>query len=466
MEPLKINEIVSAVKGKLIQNESILDENEVIITGISTDSREISCGDLFIPIKGENFDGHNFILQAFEKGVKVCLSERRDILVPKGKLLIQVENTKQALMDLATYYRSLFSIPVVAVTGSVGKTSTKDMIASVLSQHYMVLKTQGNYNNEIGVPLTIFQLNKEHEAAVIEMGMNHFGEIHNLSKIAKPNIAVITNIGVSHIENLGSQEGILQAKCEIFDYLKEDGIVVLNGDDHFLKTLKGKIPFEIVYFGLDAANQVYAKNIQSLGVQGTEADFVLDKEEVHIQIPSPGKHMVYNALCAFAVGLKLNLTFEEIQKGILTYQSSKMRMDIFKTKKNVYIINDVYNASPHSMKAALNVLNEISDGRRKIAILGDMLEMGFYSEQAHKEVGEYAAKNKIDYLFCIGTEANHIAQGAINGGMDKSRVKTFLNQEILWNTLEHFIASEDTILIKASRGMHLEKTVEKIKEVE
>ncbi|NLK96930.1 MAG: UDP-N-acetylmuramoyl-tripeptide--D-alanyl-D-alanine ligase [Epulopiscium sp.] len=465
MEPLKINEIVFAVKGTLIQNENMQDKNEVIITGISTDSRRISFGDLFIPLTGENFDGHHFIPQAFEKGAKACLSERRDALPPEGKFIIQVENSKQALMDLAAYYRSLFAIPVVAVTGSVGKTSTKDMIASVLSQHYKVLKTQGNYNNEIGVPLTIFQLNKEHEVAVIEMGMNHFGEIHNLSKIAKPNIAVITNIGVSHIENLGSQEGILQAKSEIFDYLKEDGVAVLNGDDYFLKTLIGKIPFEIVYFGLETYHQVYAKNIQSQGVDGTEADFVLGEQEVHIQIPSPGKHMVYNALCAATIGLKLNLTLEEIKNGILTYQASKMRMDIFRTKKNVQIINDVYNASPQSMKAALDVLNEISNGRR-IAILGDMLEMGSYSEHAHKEVGEYAAQNKIDDLFCVGTEAKHIAQGAIHGGMDESRVRTFLSQEALWDALEHFIAPEDTILVKASRGIHLEKTVEKIKEVE
>jgi UDP-N-acetylmuramoyl-tripeptide--D-alanyl-D-alanine ligase len=298
------------------------------------------------------------------------------------------------------------------------------------------------------------------------MGMNHFGEIHNLSKIAKPDIAVITNIGVSHIENLGSQEGILQAKSEIFDYLNKDGLAVLNGDDAFLRTLKEKIPIEIVYFGLETTNQAYAKNIRFLGIDGTEADFVLNEQEVHVQIPSPGKHMVYNALSAAVIGLKLDLSLEEIQKGIFTYQASKMRMDILKTKKNLWIINDVYNASPQSMKAALDVLNEISKGKRKIAILGDMLEMGFYSEQAHKEVGEYAVQSNIDYLLCVGTEAKHIAQGAIHAGMDKNRVMTFWDQDTLWDTLEHFVESEDTILVKASRGMHLENTVEKLKEVE
>lgn len=207
MEALQLSEVIDAINGKLL-NQERHDINQILITGVSTDTRNIFCGDLFIPLVGENYDGHQFITQAFEKGAKVSLTERGDIIIPEGKFLIQVKNSKQALMDLASYYRTLFSIPVVAITGSVGKTSTKDMISSVLNQHYKVLKTSGNFNNEIGVPLTIFQINREHEVAVIEMGMNHFGEIHKLSNIAKPNFAVITNIGVSHIENLGSREGI------------------------------------------------------------------------------------------------------------------------------------------------------------------------------------------------------------------------------------------------------------------
>lgn len=466
MEALKLSEVVSAVNGNLIKNTKINEENEKIIRGISTDSRKISLGDLFIPLSGENYDGHSFISQAFEKGAQVCVSEKTDIVIPEGKYLIIVNNSKQALMDLATYYRSLFAIPVIAITGSVGKTSTKDMISSVLSQHYNVLKTQENFNNEIGVPLTIFQLNKEHEVAVIEMGMNHFGEIHNLSNITKPNIAIITNIGVSHIENLGSQEGILRAKSEIFDFLQKDGKVILNGDDNLLKTLDSKIPFEITYYGLNSHNHIYAENIETKGINRIEASIVFQGQEISIQIPSLGKHMVYNALGAAAVGFKLNLTVEEIQKGILAYQASKMRMNIIKTKKDIFLINDTYNASPHSMKAAIDVLSELTQGERKIAVLGDMLEMGFFSEKAHVEVGEYIAHKNIDYLFCIGTEARYIAQGAITAGMDKNKVNTFSDKNALWDSLKNFIASHDIILVKASRGMYLEKTVEKIEEVE
>lgn len=465
METLRLIEIISAVNGKLLYSEEVEDINEIVISGVSTDTRKISTGDLFIPLSGEKYDGHNFIPQAFDKGAKVCLTEKSDIEVPKGKLLILVENSKRALTDLAAYYRLLFPIPVVAITGSVGKTSTKDMIASVLSQHYKVLKTEGNFNNEVGVPLTLFRLNKDHEVAVIEMGMNHFGEIRNLSYMAKPDIAVITNIGISHIENLGSREGILRAKSEIFEYLKSDGIAILNGDDDLLRTLKGNILFEITYFGLESNNDIYAKNIESKGTSGIDAAMVLGDEAIPIQIPSPGKHMVYNALSAAAVGFKLNLSIEEIQRGILTYQSSKMRMNITKTHKEIYIINDVYNASPQSMKAAIDVLHELPEGKRKIAILGDMLEMGNFSYEAHKEVGEYIAQKNIDYLFCVGDEAEHIAEAAVISGMSRDKVKTFENQEELWKTLQPFVTSEDMILIKASRGMHLEKTVEKIEEV-
>ncbi|WP_058485628.1 UDP-N-acetylmuramoyl-tripeptide--D-alanyl-D-alanine ligase [Defluviitalea phaphyphila] len=464
MEKMRLDEVIFAVNGKTIY-EGINDIDKIIINGISTDTRKIEVGNLFIPLSGEKYDGHNFINEAFNKGAVVCLTEKSDIPVPKGKILILVENTKKALINLAAYYRSLFNIPFIAITGSVGKTSTKDMIASVLSQKYKVLKTEGNFNNEIGVPLTVFRLNKEHEVAVIEMGMNHFGEIDNLSYIVKPDIAVITNIGVSHIENLGSREGILRAKSEIFNHLKKDGIAVLNGDDDLLRTLENKIPFEISYFGLNSNNDIYAKDIKSKGAIGVDVVVILENKKIPIQIPAPGKHMVYNALSAIAVGQKLNLTINEMQKGVLAFKSSNMRMNIIKTNKNVYIINDVYNASPQSMKAAIDVLEECSEGKRKIAILGDMLEMGDFSYKGHKEVGEYIAKKNIDYLFCVGKEAKYISEGAIDFGMDRKRVEVFKNQEELWDRLYTFITEEDMFLIKASRGMHLEKTVEKIEEV-
>lgn len=463
MKPLKINEVISAVNGTFINN---INKNKIIITGISTDSRNISDGELFIPLVGENFDGHHFISEVYKKGVNLCLSERNDILVPEGKALILVKNTKQALMDLASYYRSLFSIPIIAVTGSVGKTSTKDMISSVLQERYKVLSTQGNFNNEIGVPLTIFNLSDEHEVAVIEMGMNHFGEIHNLSKIVKPHIAVITNIGVSHIENLGSREGILKAKSEIFDYMNKDGKVFLNGDDNLLRILENQLPFSIRFFGYNDNNDIYVKMVDLKGTIGIDASIALNDREIFIEIPSPGKHMLYNALAAICTGLELRMSEDEIKNGIKKYHSSKMRMNISKTKKDIYIINDVYNASPQSMKAAIDVLYELKEGRRKIAVLGDMLEMGSYSSQAHKEVGEYVAKSSLDYLFSVGKEAENISLGALDAGMNKDKIFVFANQEDLWNQLSSIIDTEDMILVKASRGMHLEKTVEKIEKVE
>lgn len=466
MEAIKISEIVSAVKGIFINPSKNIDEHQIKIDSLSTDSRVISAGDLFIPLTGDKFDGHDFIPAAFEKGALLSLSQRRDIKIPEGKGLILVEDTKQALMDLATYYRSLFSIPVIAVTGSVGKTSTKDMIASVLGQSFKVLKTQGNFNNEIGVPLTIFNLSREDEIAVIEMGMNHFGEIHNLSKIARPDMAVITNIGTSHIENLGSREGILKAKSEIFDYMKKKGKAFLNGDDDLLVSLRDQLTVPVCFFGLSHSNDIYANKIEEKGLEGTYASIVWDSNEMQIEIPVPGRHMVYNALVAVAIGLELGMTKEKIKEGIKNYQASKMRMNISRNKKGIYIINDAYNASPQSMKAALDVLSQLKEGKRKIVVLGDMLELGTYSEQAHKEVGEYVAKKALDYLFTFGREAENIALAAMNAGMDKNKVFIFLDQEELFNQLQMLVDSNDMILFKASRGMHLEKTVEKLEEVE
>ncbi|NLK21417.1 MAG: UDP-N-acetylmuramoyl-tripeptide--D-alanyl-D-alanine ligase [Epulopiscium sp.] len=465
MVAIKLSEIVTAVNGRLILNDNLENAGDIIIKEIATDTRKISEGDLFVALSGEKFDGHNFIPQAFDKGAKICISNREDVIVPNDKGLIVVEDTKEALMDLAAFYRSLFPIPVIAITGSVGKTSTKDMIASVIGERYNILKTQGNFNNEIGVPLTVFRLNGHHEAAIIEMGMNHFGEIHNLSRIAKPDIAIITNIGVSHIENLGSREGILKAKSEIFDYVPKEGIAVLNGDDNLLINLNSKSPFNTIYFGLGTHNNIYAKDIHQKGITGIDAVVVFDNQEIPIHIPSPGKHMVYNALVAFAIGLKLGLTIQEIINGLLKYKASGMRMDISKTKKGIYIIDDAYNASPQSMKAAIDVLSESNEGKRKIAILGDMLEMGSFSSQAHEEVGKYVAKRDIDYLFCIGNEAKHIIRGAIDDGMSNNKVKMFSTQQELWRYLEDFIAYQDMVLFKASRGIHLEETVEKLKEV-
>jgi len=459
MKSLSVGEISAAVGGKILN----CDENKIVLN-VSTDSRNILKGDLFIPLKGDNFDGHEFINTAFEKGAVCVLSE---IDTDTQKPYIKVDNTKKALADLAEYYRSLFDIFVVAVTGSVGKTTTKDIIYSVLKQKFNTVKTEGNFNNEIGVPLTIFRIDESTQAAVIEMGMNHFDEIHRLCKIVKPDAAVITNIGYSHIENLGSREGILKAKCEIFDFLKEGGIKILNGDDDMLMTLREKEK-NTCFYGITNCmhneNDFYADEIDERGIDGIGFRIHKSNESFFVNMKTPGRHMVLNALSAAAIGDYYNLNFEQIKNGIERFEHTKMRMDIIKTDKYT-IINDVYNANPVSMKAAIDVLSESS--LRKVCVLGDMFELGGFAPKLHFEVGEYAFRKKINVIVCIGEIAENIYKGALKEtGLHNSDIENifyFRTQDEFFAEIENILKNNDIILVKASRGMKFEKTVEKIK---
>ena len=455
MKSLSFKEVVSAVGGKLLNG----DEKEVVFN-ISTDSRSVLKGDLFIPLKGDNFDGHNFIKTAFEKGAVCSLSE---IELDFGKPYIKVENTKKALADLAEYYRGLFDIKVVAVTGSVGKTTTKDIIYSVLKQKFDTVKTEGNFNNEIGVPLTIFKIEETTEAVVLEMGMNHFNEIHRLSKIGKPNAAVITNVGYSHIENLGSRNGILKAKCEIFDFLEKGGLKILNGNDEMLSTLK-KTEENTCFYGIESPdNDFYADEIVENGLNDINCRIHKGKESFSVNIKVPGKHMVLNALSAAAVGDYFGLDFQQIKAGIESFELTKMRMDIIKTN-NFTVINDVYNANPVSMKAGIDVLAR--SAARKVCILGDMFELGDFAPELHFEVGEYAYLKNIDVIVCIGELSKNIYERALkNADCDEDRLKNiyyFKTQNEFFDEIENILKYKDTILVKASRGMKFEKTVEKI----
>lgn len=460
MEELTLEQIIYAVQGKCLNSNYT---GNISIKSISTDSRNIEEGSLFIPLRGEKFDGHMFIQLAFEKGAYISLTQ--ELVKPnENEVLIYVENTKKALMDLARYYLAQFSIPVIAVTGSVGKTSTKDLIASVISAKYKVHKTQGNFNNEIGLPLTIFGLNKSHEVLVVEMGMNHFGEIHNLSMIAKPDIAVITNIGVSHIEHLGSREGILKAKCEILDGMKTDGILIVNGDDDMLRNLNTNKT--TITYGLSKECEFYATDIKTIDKKSISAVVNTPVKQININIPTIGEHMVSNALAAIIVGEHLNLSEHHITEGLLLYKPSKMRMDLQVTTSEIYVINDTYNASPDSMKAAIQVLVNMSDVKRRMAILGDMFEMGDYAKDLHYEVGEYIAKDSnVDLLITVGSLSKFIQQGAIESGLDKDKTLHFQNQEDLMLGISNLIRPKDVVLIKGSRGMQLEKTVEEIGKV-
>lgn len=459
MIPLSLDEILKASNGAVIQGSA---SENIIINNITTDSRKITENSLFVPIIGEVFDGHDFIMSSFEKGAVCALSSKENIY-ENEKTVIKVEDTKKAFRDIAEYYIQKNKLPVVAITGSVGKTTTKDIIASVISQKYNVLKTEGNFNNEIGLPITAFKLEKENEAIVFEMGMNSFGEIHNLSKIAKPDIAVITNIGVSHIENLGSREGILKAKCEIFDYISKNGTAVLNSDDDMLITLENMLKTDIIWFGLKNKRDIFAKNIENQGLSGTNCTIVTKNGEIDVKINVPGEHMVLNALAATAVGIKMGLSNEEIKKGIENFLPSKMRMSIIKAGNGISIINDTYNANPISMKAAIDVL--ASESGSKVCVMGDMFELGDFAEKMHYDVGKYAAEKKIDRIICIGEFSKNTYKGAVDYG-HKNTFYFKTQKEFMESNLNEYIKTGDIVLVKASRGMGLEKTVEKIQEVD
>lgn len=440
------------------------DEAEKIkeVAGVVIDSRKVEKDFLFVPIKGERVDGHSFIDAVFEHGAAAVLSEQK--LQKAGGPYILVESTETSLREIAAFYRESLDIKVVGITGSVGKTSTKEMIASILQTKYRVLKTAGNFNNEIGLPLTIFRLEEEDEVAVLEMGISDFGEMNRLAQIAKPDICVITNIGLCHLENLGTRDGILKAKTEVFHWLKENGTVVLNGDDDKLaeiEKVQGKMP---VFYGKTPQNlqgiqnSIFASDIEDLGLEGIRTRFHFKDEIVPIQIPIPGEHSVMNALAGACVGEKLGLSSKEIAQGISNAKTISGRTNIIRAKEGL-IIDDCYNANPVSMKAALDVLAR--QNGRTIAVLGDMGELGSNEKQLHYEVGEYAAQKQIDAVFCTGELSKELAKGALETG-NWSEVFWFETKEQLVKALLPYRKKGDTILVKASHFMEFSEIVEKL----
>lgn len=455
MLELKCGEILLATGGKLLSGNK-----ETVFKNISTDSRKIKPGDLFIPIVGEKFDGHDFIDASFDSGASGALTQK-DTVASEGKTLIKVENTLKALQDVARFYRGRFRIPVVGVTGSVGKTSTKDMVASVLGKRFNVLKTEGNFNNEIGLPLTLFNLENCHEAAVIEMGMSGFGEIGRLTRIAAPDIAIITNIGMSHIEKLGSRENILKAKLEILEGLSGNGLVVLNGDDDMLSGLKGKLGFRTVFYGMGDGNDYRAQNVKNLGENGTSFNISLGGREYAVHVTVPGIHNVSNALAAIAAGTELGVPVESMIEGIREFSPGKLRLNII-SHKGFKIINDTYNASPQSMESAINVLKDIAGNGRTIAVLGDMLEMGDWAPKAHMDVGKFAVSRGVDYIITVGKNAGYIAKGAFDEGFNPENIFSFNENNEAAEFIRDFVADGDVVLVKGSRGMKMEQIVERL----
>lgn len=455
---LNLEEIIGAVNGKLLNPQ--MNSQSLSIQVVTTDSRQQMEQGLFIPLKGERFDGHDFINSVYDRGAIATLTMNNEVVDEKLATIL-VEDTNKALLDLGCFYRKQFQIPVIGITGSVGKTSTKEMISAVLSGKWKVHKTEGNFNNEIGLPLTLFKLKHSHEAAVIEMGMNHFGEIHNLTCSALPDVAVITNVGTSHIENLGSREGILKAKLEILDGLHPEGLLVLNGDNDLLSTLKD-LPVQHISYGLLPSNDYWAKEIHSEG-DYTLATVISPRQTYQIRIKALGEHMVYNTLAAIAVAEHFELTEAEIMCGLSSYEPAKMRMHVTTFENGLTVIDDTYNASPDSMKAALKVLRDYDSQGRKVAILGDMFEMGDFAPALHQEVGDFAAEVAIDVLIAVGELAKHIYEGYKEKGIKDAYY--FETKEAFIESLMHLIQKDDCVLFKASRGMHFEALIEEVRKV-
>ncbi len=460
MRNLKIKEILEVTKGELIQGDL-----ELECKNFSKDTRTIQKGDTYLAIKGEKFDGNLFWKQALENGADcVIVSEipkdKESLKNYKNKTIIKVKNTLEALYEIAKLKRSFYQIPVIAITGSVGKTSTKDIIANVVSKKYKTLKTIGNNNNNIGLPFTILKLQDE-EAMVLEMGMNHFGEIRLLTNIAKPDICVITNIGTSHIGNLGSRENILKAKLEILEG-NEKATVVINKDNDLLHKWQEENKNEktIMTYGIQEHSDMNAKEIK---LKNDSSDFVceLENKKVNITVPVGGEHFILNALCAVSVGKILKIEPEKIVEGIEGFELTKKRMDITELANGIKIINDAYNASLESMQASLNYLAEFKNNR-KIAVLGDMLELGEYTKELHEKVGEAVVQSKIDILFCAGEKAKYIEEQAKAKGMAKENVYWLENKEKMVDKIKEVAKANDIILLKASNGMRFFEIAEEL----
>lgn len=456
MIQMDVRELCTAINGEIIAG------TEGAFHGVSIDSRKIESGQLFFAIIGENLDGHEFVAGALESGgAGAIVSRAVDINLLPGQFLVRVADTTKALQELARYHRRKFDLKIVGITGSVGKTTTKDMIAAVLQEKYSVLKTEGNLNNYYGLPLTLFKLGPEYEALVVEMGMSALKEIELLAKIAEPEVGVVTNVGSSHLEFLQTLDNVARGKQELVENLVGRRIAVLNADDERVKGMAG-LASQAIFYGLRAEADYRAVEVANDGLEGVKFILKAENEEMPVYLPLPGEHNALNALAAIGVGRVFGMSFQEIQAGLDRFKPSKMRMDIREMGPGITLLNDAYNANPESMKAGLKVL--ASRPGRKIAVMGDMLELGEHSENAHREVGKFAADQGIDLIFIKGNFAGWVAEGAFLGGMKIGEVFTFASNAELAAELLPLLKAGDTVLVKGSRGMKMEEVVKQMEE--
>ncbi len=455
MKNMTPENIAKACGGTMVNCENILGRE---VTAVTTDSRKVTEGCLYIPMKGAKFNGHDFIPQVMENGAMLSLTEKDE--AAKGYAYIKVKRTEIAIQRIAEFYRVALGIPVVGITGSVGKTSTKEMVAAVLSQKYNVLKTAGNFNNNLGLPLTIFRITDEHEIAVLEMGISHFGEMTDLARTARPDTMVITNIGTCHLEFLKDRDGVFEAKTECFEYVNFDhGTVVLNGEDDKLckvDQVHGRAP---IFYGCDPRMRVYAEDIRPLGLKGTACTINIDDRYFDVTVPVPGRHMVMNALAGAAVGSLYGLTDEEIKAGIESLETLGGRFNVVETGRYT-VIDDCYNANPMSMKASLSVLNDVEE--RCVAILGDMGELGENEAILHREVGEFAGELDIDEYILVGELSKNIAS-ALRETKPEADIHEVETVEALLPELHKLVREGDIILVKASHFMGFDRIVEALR---
>ncbi len=467
--PWKTSEILEATKGNLLFGD--MDKS---FSGVSIDSRKISGDNLFVAIKGDNHDGHSFTRNVIENGVfGLIVNEDKagDLPCPeweeKGVICIAVKDTVKALGHLAAYNRKRSNVSVAAITGSNGKTSTRTMTVSVLSRRFNTLSAKGNYNNEIGVPLTLLNLSPNHEWAVLELGMNHPGEIGMLAEICAPDIGIITNIGPAHLEGVGSIEGVMRAKGELMGKIKPDGTAVLNADDSRVAQCGERSAARgvrnLFYSGTgNLESEIRALSVKEKGYE-TSFTLALPKESIPVTIGVPGSFMVSNALAAACAGYLAGLSASEISQGLESFKPVHRRMNILETGRGIHIIDDTYNANPDSMEAALTTLRSLKGSNRGIFVAGDMLELGEHSETMHKKTGSLAVRYSIAKLYAFGNFAEAVAEGAIAEGMDSRDILTGTKKQIIKN-LADLLEPGDWVLVKGSRGMKMEEIVEELRE--
>ncbi len=445
MLELNLQEIVKATKGALLKEADVKE-----IKAVSTDTRKIEEGTMFIALKGENFNGNNYVLEAFNKGAKIAIVDevKCDLNELKEDVaLIKVQNTGRALMDLAKFYREKLGLKVVGITGSAGKTSTKDLVAAVLSDKYKVFKTKGNFNNEIGLPLMILELDSTYDVAILEMGMRGLGQIKELAEIASPDLGIITNIGISHIEILKTRENILKAKMEIATFFDKNNTLVVCGNDDFLGALP-EAEYKIVKTGVGENFKIGAKNIALEELSSKFTVYDGEKEE-EFSLDMPGEHNISNLMLGIAIAKELGVSFEEMKRGLKNIEATSMRLELIK-KDGFSILNDCYNSSPVAVKSAIDVMKNI-EGKRRIAVLGTMRELGHKSEEAHEEIGKYAKENGIEKVLCFGNFSENIKEGYGEG------CTVYENKEELIKDLLNIICDGDIILVKASRSLKFEE---------